>query len=411
MTTPLAGLRILDFTQYEAGTSATQTLAWLGADVVKVERPGTGEPGRGRGAGPLDRTYFLTLNTNKRSIAIDLKRQEGLDLVYRLLPRFDVVSENLAPGTMDELGLGYERLRELHPPVIYASIKGFGSTGPYSHYRSYDMVAQAAGGSMSITGTADTPPIRSGATYGDTGTGMKLAIGILSAYVRQLKTGEGGHVEVSMQDAIASYSRVGFLARENVGDPVPRIGNNLRQLPPTNTFACKPFGPNDYVYVVANTGPMLERLMIVLGHPELADDPRLTSAENRRQNEQWLQGLIEGWTAGRTKFEAMADLQAAGIPAGATFDSGDIFHDAHLIERGMVQEVEHPTRGKVEIIGNPIRIDHDYTRLRHSPLLGADTYEVLRDELGLSEAELGELDAAGTISAYADVSARPLVKA
>jgi formyl-CoA transferase len=262
------------------------------------------------------------------------------------------------------------------------------------------MVAQAAGGSMSITGTPDTPPIRSGATYGDTGTGMKLAIGILAAYVRMLKTGQGGHVEVSMQEAIASYSRVGFLARENVGDPVPRIGNNLRQLPPTNTFHCKPFGPNDYVYVVANTGPMLERLMIALGRPELVDDPRLTSAENRRENEQWLQGLIEEWTAGRTKFEAMADLQAAGIPAGATFDSGDIFHDAHLLERGMIQQVEHPTRGTVEIIGNPIRIDHDYTRLRPAPLLGADTNDVLRDELGLSDSDLEALEAAGTIAPY-----------
>jgi formyl-CoA transferase len=411
MTTPLAGLRILDFTQYEAGTSATQTLAWLGADVVKVERPGTGEPGRGRAAGPLDRTYFLTLNTNKRSIAIDLKQQAGLDLVYRLVPKFDVVSENLAPGTMDELGLGYERLRELHPPLVYASIKGFGSTGPYSHYRSYDMVAQAAGGSMSITGTADTPPIRSGATYGDTGTGMKLAIGILAAYVRRLQTGQGGHVEVSMQDAIASYSRVGFLARENVGDPVPRIGNNLRQLPPTNTFACKPFGPNDYVYVVANTGPMLERLMIALGRPELVDDPRLTSAENRRENEAWLQGLIEAWTAERTKHEAMADLQDAGIPAGATFDSGDVFSDPHLKQRGMIQQVEHPTRGTVEIIGNPIRIDHDYTRLRHSPLLGADTDAVLGDELGLGEAEIAELHRAGVVASYVEAPARPLVNA
>jgi formyl-CoA transferase len=213
MSSPLTGMRILDFTQYEAGTSATQTLAWLGADVVKVEPPGLGEPGRGRAAGPLDRTYFLTLNGNKRSIAVNLKHPEGRDLVLRMLPRFHAVTENLGPGTMESLGLGEEELRAVHPGLIYGTLKGFGTTGPHAHYRSYDMVAQATGGSMSITGTRDTEPLRSGATYGDTGTGMQFAIGLLAAYARFLQTGEGAHVEVSMQEAIASYSRVGFLAR------------------------------------------------------------------------------------------------------------------------------------------------------------------------------------------------------
>ncbi len=391
MTAPLEGMRILDFTQYEAGTSATQTLAWLGADVVKVEPPGIGEPGRGRAAGPLDRTYFLNLNGNKRSITVDLKQAAGRQLVHRLVPRFDVVAENLAPGAMERLCMGYEDLRAVHPSLIYASIKGFGSTGPYSSFRSYDMVAQAAGGSMSLTGTADTEPLRSGATYGDTGTGMQLAIGILAAYVQMKRTGAGAHVEVSMQEAIASYSRVGFLAREAVGDPVPRVGNNLRNLAPTNTYACKPFGPNDYVYVVANTGPMLERLLVAIGYPELVDDPRVQSVAARRENEPWLQGLIGDWTAQRGKHEAMADLQACGVPAGAVFDSGDIFTDEHLKGRGMVQLVNHPTRGEIEILGNPIRIDHTPTELTPAPLLGADTTDVLQSELGLSAGEIAGL--------------------
>jgi formyl-CoA transferase len=397
MTLPLAGMRILDFTQYEAGTSATQTLAWLGADVVKVEPPGLGEPGRGLAAGPHDRSYFLTLNGNKRSITLDLKKPAGLDLVKRLVPKFDVVSENQGPGTMKKLGLGFDDLKVVHPAVIYASIKGFGSSGPYAHYRSYDMVAQAVGGSMSITGTADTVPLRSGATYGDTGTGMQLAIGILAAYVRKQATGEGGHVEVSMQDAIASYSRVGFLAREAVGDPVPRVGNNLRNLPPTNTFPCKPFGPNDYVYVVANTGAMLERLLIAIGHPELVDDARVTTVPARRENEEWLHGLLTEWTSTRTKFEAMAELQGCGVPAGATFHSGDIFTSEHMKQRGMVQVVNHPTRGPQEILGNPIQIDHTPTELKPSPLLGADTESVLREELGISSTEVEGLHAACVI--------------
>jgi formyl-CoA transferase len=281
--------------------------------------------------------------------------------------------------------------------VIYCTVKGFGTSGPWAPIKSYDMVAQAAGGSMSITGTAETVPLRSGATYGDTGTGMQLAIGILAAYVRKVTTGAGAHVEVSMQDAIASYSRVGFLARESVGDPVPRVGNNLRGLAPTNTYACTPFGPNDYVYVVANTGPMLERLLVALGMPELVDDPRVATVSARRDNEPWLQGLITDWTSQRTKHEAMAELQAHGIPAGATFDSGDIFADEHLKQRGMVQTVDHPTRGAVEILGNPIQIDCTPSRLTPAPLLGADTETVLRAELGLTDDDFAALRTAGAI--------------
>ena len=391
MSQPLAGMRILDFTQYDAGTSATQTLAWLGADVVKVEQPGIGDPGRGLAASPHDRWYFLNLNGNKRSITVNLKHPEGRDLVLRLVPKFDVVAENLAPGVMENLGVGYEHLKTVHPGLIYASIKGFGSSGPYAHYRSYDMVAQAVGGAMSITGTADTPPLRSGTTYGDTGTGMQWAIGILAAYTRKLKTGEGAHVEVSMQDAIASYSRVGFLGRELVGDPVPRVGNDLRGLAPTNTYRCSPGGANDYIYVVAITGAMLEALLVAIGHPELVDDPRVSNAVARRENADWLGSLVAEWCAVRTKHDAMAELQACGVPAGAVFDSGDIFGDPHLLERRMVQTVEHPTRGAVEILGNPIRIDHEPSQLEPSPLLGADTETVLRAELAMSDSEIAAL--------------------
>ena len=397
MTHPLAGLRVLDFTQYEAGTSATQTLAWLGADIVKVEPPGAGEPGRGRSAGPLDRSYFLTLNGNKRSLSLNLKKPAGRELLLRMLPRFHVVTENLGPGTMESLGLGEDELRRLHPSLIYATLKGFGTTGPHAHYRSYDMVAQAVGGSMSITGTSATEPLRSGVTYGDTGTGMQFAIGILAAYTRFLQTGEGGHVEVSMQDAIASYARVGFLARENVGDPVPRVGNNLRQLPPTNTFACKPFGPNDYVYVVANTALMLERLLIAIGQPALVDDPRVATVAARQENEEWLQGLICSWASQLTKFEAMDQLQCAGIPAGAVYDSGDVFNDPHLIERGMIQQVDHPTRGPIEILGNPIRVDRKHSQLTPAPLLGQHTEEILFEELSLAADEVAALRKAGVV--------------
>ncbi len=397
----LQGLRILDLTQYEAGTSATQMLAWLGADVVKVEAPGIGDPGRGLGAQPgteaVDRWYFLNLTGYKRSVTIDLKQQAGRDLFFRLLPQFDIFVENLGPGTAESLGLGYDEVRGHHPSVIYATLKGFGMSGPYGRFKSFDMVAQAVGGAMSITGTADTQPLRSGVTWGDTGTGMHMAIGLLAAYTRRLKTGEGAHIEVSMQDAIANYARIGFLAREITGDPVPRGGNNLKGLAPTDVYDCKPFGPNDFVYVVAVSGRMVESLLIAIGHPELVDDPRVANAMARRENNDWLHELVGEWCRERTKHEAMAELQACGVPSGAVFDSGDIFNDEHLKGRKMVQVVEHPTRGPVEILGNPVRVDHDGTDLIPAPLLGQHTNEVLAAELGLSSAEIESLRAARVI--------------
>jgi formyl-CoA transferase len=397
----LKGLRILDLTQYEAGTSATQMLAWLGADVVKVEAPGIGDPGRGLGAQPggpaVDRWYFLNLNGNKRSVTLDLKQPAGRDLFYRLLPKFDVFVENLGPGTVEALGAGYEDVRAAHPSVIYATLKGFGNSGRYASFKSFDMVAQAVGGPMSLTGTADTDPLRSGVTWGDTGTGMHMAIGILAAYTNKLKTGEGAHIEVSMQDAMANYARIGFLAREITGDPVPRGGNNLKGLAPTDAYPCKPFGPNDYVYVVAVSGRMVESLLIAIGHPELCDDPRVANAMARRENNDWLHELVGAWCAERTKHEAMAELQACGVPAGAVFDSGDIFNDPHMKSRDMVQVVNHPTRGDVEILGNPVRANHEATRLVPAPLLGQHTDEVLCTELGLSASEIEELRAARAV--------------
>lgn len=392
----LNGIRILDLTQYEAGTSATQMLAWLGADVVKLEPPGLGEPGRGHAAtpdNPVDRWYFLNLNNNKRSLTLDLKSAEGRALFLELLPRFDIVAENFTLGTMEGFGLGYDVLREAHPGVIYATIKGFGTTGPYSGFKSYDMVAQATGGAMSITGHPGSPPTRSGVTWGDTGTGMHLAIGILAAYIQRQATGEGQHVEVSMQEAIANYARVGFLARELVGDPVPRQGNDLRGLSPTDAYACQPFGPNDYVYIASVTGRMVEGLLVCIGRSDLIDDPRIATAVDRRENADWLKAMVSDWAATRTKAEAMADLQACGVPAGAVLDSGDIFSDPHLRERNMIHTQDHPTRGAVDIIGNPIRLSASPTEIVRAPLLGEHTAAILGCELGMDEGRVAALKA------------------
>jgi formyl-CoA transferase len=402
----LERLRILDLTQYEAGTSCTQTLAWLGADVVKVEQVGVGDPGRGVRATPegqthRDRLYFLVLNANKRSVALDLAHPEGRALFLRLLPRFDVVVENFSLGVMERFGLGYDTLKQLHPSLIYATIKGFGTTGPYAEYRSFDHIAQATGGAMSVTGTGETIPLRSGPTYGDTGTGMKLAIGILAAYIQRLETGEGQHVEVSMQESIAGYSRVIFVGRERTGDPVPRGGNRMGNLALTDTYPCAPGGPNDYVYIVPVAGRMLENLAIAIDRADLLEDERFRTAEGRAQHVEELRAAVEAWTSTRTKREAMDCLQQHGVPCGAVFDSGDIFSDPHLKERGMVQLVDHPGRGPVEMLGNPIRLSASTTTLERAPLLGEHTAEVLAAELGLTAEALESLSRSGVIAGSA----------
>lgn len=402
MSKALKNLRILDLTQYEAGTSATQILAWLGADVVKVEPPGMGDPGRGLGAltvgdERLDSMYFLNLNANKRSITLNLKSDRGKAIFRELLPKFDVVTENFAAGVMESLGLGYTDLCKIHPAIIYATIKGFGTTGPYSHYKSFDMIAQATGGSMSITGTEDSPPLKSGVTYGDSGTGMQLAVGILAAYVQRLETGVGDHVEVSMQEAIANYARIGLNQREFFGDPAPRQGNDLRGLAPTNAYHCKPFGPNDYVYIAGISGGMIERLLICLDRTDLLDDERVQTSRARRQNAEWIHSVIGEWMASRTKWEAMDVLQRHGVPAGAIFDSGDVFGNEHLRERGLIREEEHPTRGSVQLLGNPIRLSSSPTEFQPAPLLGNAGELVLAEELGLSIEDIGELRSQGVI--------------
>ncbi len=402
MSQALKNIRILDLTQYEAGTSATQILAWLGADVVKVEPPGMGDPGRGLGARTdgderIDSMYFLNLNANKKSITLNLKEEQGKKLFLELLPHFDCVTENFAAGVMDSLGLGYEELKKVHPPLIYGTIKGFGTTGPYSHYKSFDMIAQATGGSMSVTGTPDGPPIRSGVTYGDSGTGMQLAVGILAAYIQRMETGEGQQVEVSMQEAIANYARIGLNQRTFFGDPAPRQGNDLRGLAPTNAYPCKPFGANDYVYIAGISGRMIESLLACIDRTDLLDDERLQSGKARRENAEWIHSVIGEWMAGRTKWEAMEELQRYGVPAGAVFDSGDVFCNDHLKERGLVYEIAHPTQGNVQLIGNPVRMSGSKTDIKPAPLLGADGHEVFTQTLGLSEEALAELRDAGVI--------------
>lgn len=393
----LDGMRILDLTQYEAGTSCTQLLAWLGATVVKIEPPGRGDPGRHTEGTEHDSLYFLSFNANKRSLALDLATLRGREIFLQLVPRFDVVVENFSLGTMEKLGLSYEVLKQANPAIIYATNKGFGTTGPYAHFKSYDWVAQAAGGSWSVTGPADGPPVRPGATMADTGSGLHLVIGILAAYIQRLRTGEGQMVEVSMQESVASFMRCVLSWRERTGDPVPRSGN--RRTAPTDLYACAGGGPNDYVYIMVTTTRMWDALCAAIGKPELTVDPRFATTRSRRENGEELHDIIESWTLQRTKFEVMEHLGAAGVPCSAVYDSADLFRDKHLRARNAIRTVVHPERGAWEFIAPPVRLSRSEVEMQPAPLLGEHSAAVLAEELGMSAEELRELAESGVIAA------------
>lgn len=397
MEKALADVRILDLTQYEAGTSITQALGWLGADVVKVEPPGVGDPGRGRARGEtLDATYFITLNNNKRSLTLDLKSEQGRSLFLRLVPRFDVVVENFTLGTMERLGLGYDVLREVHPGVIYCTVKGFGTSGPWAHIKSFDMVAQAAGGAMALTGTDDSIPLKPGPTMGDTGTGIHAALGIMAALWQRRRTGRGQMVELSMQEAVTNFTRVPLIRREVTGDPAPRYGD--ASTAPTGLFPCAPGGPNDYVFIVANTLRMWRALATAIGREDLRDDPRFADLGKRRVDDTGVvRAAMEEWTRKHTKFEVTEILGRAGVPVGPVMDSGDLFASEHLRARGMLVEIEHPTRGRMTLFGCPIRLSDSPVEIACPPLLGEHTDEVLRAELCLAEDDIAALHAAGTV--------------
>jgi formyl-CoA transferase len=392
----LDGMKILDLTQYEAGTSSTQLLAWLGASVVKLEQPGVGDPGRHTEPTVGDSIYFLSFNSNKRSLAINLKSEAGRNLFLDLVARFDAVVENFTLGTMEDLGLGYEVLKARNPKIVYATIKGFGTSGPYRYFKSYDMVAQAAGGAFSVTGTADGPPMRPGALMGDTGSGLTLAVGILSAYIQAQRTGVGQMVEVSMQEAVLNFMRTNLSHRErDATRPIPRRGN--RTVVPTDLYPCAPGGPNDHVYIFTATSKMLDAFFTAIGHPELLADERFSTPAARRQNGDALWEVIAAWTRERTKWAVMETLGEAGVPCSAVYDTLDVFNDSHLRARDAIMTIDHTQRGAWEYPSPPVRLSESHVDVVPAPLLGQHTTEVLREELGLDDATLHTLAQAGVL--------------
>jgi crotonobetainyl-CoA:carnitine CoA-transferase CaiB-like acyl-CoA transferase len=398
----LAGVRVLDLTQFEAGPSCTEALGWLGAEVVKVENPKSGDPGRAISApSGTDAHYFLQYNANKKSVAVNLKETRGLDLVKELARKADVFIENFAPGAIERLGLGADVVRGLNPAIIYAQVKGFGQGSPFEKNLAFDMIAQACGGTMSVTGEADGPPLKPGPTIGDTGTGMLLAISILGALYRRTRPGQGEHLQVAMQDAMFQYIRGAFATQTRTGKAAMRAGSGsvLSRNPPMGIFPCKGGGPNDYVYVYTSRAnpEHWRRLLGVIGREDLLGNPHYETPEARLEHEAEVNAMVADWTRRHDKHEAMRIIGAGGIPAGAVLDTGELLNDPSFEQRGIIQTVDHPTAGPYKMAAFPVRFSGRPPPVRPAPLLGANTDEVLRDWLDVGADDLGALRDAGAI--------------
>jgi len=388
----LKGIRVLDLTQFEAGTTCTEALAWMGADIAKVEPP-RGEAGR---TGFGDAYYFMMYNANKRSLTVNLKDERGLALVKEMVKKADVFTENFAPGAVERLGLGYDIVSGINPSIIYAQVKGFGDGSPFEKGLSFDPIAQAAGGAMSITGEKDGRPVKPGPTIGDTGTGMLMAFSIVSALFDRAVSGKGHRLQVAMQDSVMHYSRGGFITQARTGKAAPRrpTANN----PPGGIYPCKPGGSNDYVYLsTSRANPEhWPRLLKLIGREDLIGDERYSTPDARMQREAEVDAIVTGWTRERTKQEAMAQLSAVGVPAGAVLDTQELIDEPSFYERGILQQMTHGER-KMVMPTWPVRFDGVPTKVEPAPLLGEHTTEVLSDWLGLDAAAVAKLRQDGIV--------------
>ncbi|GII31515.1 formyl-CoA transferase [Planotetraspora mira] len=408
MSSALEGVRVLDMTHVQSGPSCTQLLGWLGADVVKLESP-TGDITRQqlRDVPGVDSLYFTMLNCNKKSITLNMKSERGKEIFTELVRDADILVENFGPGAVDRMGFTWERLQELNPRLIYASIKGFGP-GRYADFKAYEVVAQAMGGSMSTTGFEDGPPLATGAQIGDSGTGIHTVAGILAALYQRTQTGRGQRVQVAMQHAVLNLCRVklrdqqrlahGGLAEypnRTFGDDVPRSGNASGGGQPGWAVKCAPGGPNDYIYVIVQP-PGWAPLARIIGRPELADDPEWSTPAARLPKLDKMFQLIEEWTSLHGKWAVLDALNAENIPCGPILSTKELIEDDSLRAEGIIVDVDHPERGVFSTVGSPLHLSDSPVDVTTPPLLGEHNQEIYAS-LGVTAEELAELKSNGVI--------------
>ena len=412
----LEGIKILDFTHVQSGPTCTQLLAWFGADVIKVERPGVGDATRGqlRDIPDVDSLYFTMLNHNKRSIELNTKLESGKAVLERLVKTCDVLVENFAPGALDRMGFSWERIQELNPRMILASIKGFGP-GPYEDCKVYENVAQCAGGAASTTGFLGGPPLVTGAQIGDSGTGLHLAFGIVTALFHREKSGVGQKVTAAMQDGVLNLARVKLRDQQRLahgplseysqhgegipfGDAVPRAGNDSGGGQPGRILKCKGWetDPDSYTYFITQA-PVWKSICDVIGKPEWKDDANYATPKARLPHLNEIFAAIEEWTMTKTKFEVMDICNAVDIPVGPILSMKEIAEEPSLRATGTIVEVDHPTRGKYLSVGNPVKLSGSPVEVLRSPLLGEHTDEILSEVLQYSADEVESIRASGAL--------------
>ncbi len=414
MSKALEGVKILDMTHVQSGPTCTQLLAWFGADCIKVERPGVGDATRGQlqDIPDVDSLYFTMLNGNKRSITLNTKTDEGKAIFTKLIEHCDVMVENFAPGALDRMGFSWERIQEINPRMIYASVKGFGP-GPYEDCKVYENVAQCTGGSASTTGEIDSVPLVTGAQIGDTGTGLHLALGIVTALFHRTQSGKGQRVTCAMQDGVLNLCRVKLRDQQRLahgplteypqypngefGEAAPRAGNASGGGQPGWIVKCKGWetDPDAYIYVITQAAAFAG-LAKVIGHEDWLEDPEWNTPAARLPHLEEMFDEIEKWTKTKNKFEVMDILNPLNVPCGPILSMKELAEEPSLRETGTVVEVDHPERGKYLTVGNPIKLSDSPADVDRSPLLGEHTDEVLH-EIGMSQAEIDASKSAGAV--------------
>ena len=412
----LDGVKILDMTHVQSGPTCTQLLAWFGADVIKVERPGVGDATRGqlRDIPDVDSLYFTMLNHNKRSVTLNTKDEKGKEIFTRFIKECDVMVENFAPGALDRMGFGWDKIQELNPRMIYASVKGFGP-GPFADCKVYENVAQCAGGSASTTGNLDGTPMVTGAQIGDSGTGLHLALGIVTALFQRETSGKGQRVECAMQDSVLNLCRVKLRDQQRLqhgplneysqfgqgipfGDATPRAGNDSGGGQPGRILKCRGWetDPDAYTYFITQAA-VWKNICDVIGKPDWKENPDYAKPINRLPKLNEIFGAIEDWTMTKTKFEVMDICNALNIPVGPILSLKEISEDESLRQTGTIVDVEHPERGNYLTVGNPIKLSDSPSDVVRSPLLGEHTDEILKDVLGMSDADIAEAKKMGAV--------------